>query len=273
MNLLKFDSKLPSLADNTLPAIPSFGGNTLPENVEKAETALAELEPLGKIWNHSHSQWMWRHLNLSSFSPIKNLRQISAEISRKKSALIEVKFSYYRKQISLEKINQLLDESEEGLERTELQVDKAEIESGMAGTRLAIEGALKDVLTLHDLYLQIKEQTGEITEADAEAVESLTHLQRSIQQCLRDIRQFGSITKGEQEYLEQIGVNPSKMQHTLQAYLEEEERSDWSTAGLAKFVQELSDELINVYKVDITRMKVQGFDSNPKLEHLTNGSG
>ena len=72
MNLLKFNDKLPSLADNTLPAIPSFGGNTLPENVEKAETALAELEPLGKIWNHSHSQWMWGHLNLSSFSPIKN---------------------------------------------------------------------------------------------------------------------------------------------------------------------------------------------------------
>lgn len=273
MSLLKVTNKLPSLAVNTLPAISSFGGNTLPANVEKAETALAEMEPLGKIWNHSHSQWMWRHLNLSSFSPIKNLRQISAEITKKKSALDQTKYKYYKKQIAIEKIKQLLDESEEGLDRIQLQVRKAEMESNLTGAQRLIDGALKDILTLHDLYNQIKKQTGEVTEADAEAVESLAHLQRSIQQCLRDVRQFGAITKGEQEYLEQIGVNPSKMQDTLRSYVMEEAQDDWSTSGLASFVVGLSEELINVHKVDVIRMKVQGFDSDAKLEYMTNGKG
>ena len=272
MSILKVTTKLPSLAEDTLPAIPSFGGNTLPENVRKAETALVEMESLGKIWNHSHSQWMWRHLNLSSFSPIKNLRQISAEIEKKKQALEGIKFKYYKKQIALEKINQSLDESDEGLNRTELQVRKAEIEAHFINWQRLIDGALKDILTLYDLYNQIKQQTGEVTEADMESVESLAHLQRSIQQCIRDVRQFGSITKGEQEYLEQIGVNPSKMQSILRSYIMEEEKDDWSTSGLANFVQKLSEDLINVHKVDIIRMKVQGFDPNAKNEYMTNGA-
>ncbi len=90
-------NELSVFVEKALPAIPSFGGHTLTENVKKAESALVEMESLGKIWNHSHSQWAWRHLNLSSFSPIKNLRQISAEIEKKKAALNETKYKYYQK--------------------------------------------------------------------------------------------------------------------------------------------------------------------------------
>jgi len=265
-------NELSVFVEKTLPAIPSFGGRTLTENINKAESALVEMEPLGKIWNHSHSQWAWRHLNLSSFSSIKNLRQISAEIEKKKAALNETKYKYYKKQISLEKVKKQLEESEDELDRISLQVRKAEIEHHLTGSQRLIDGALKDVMTLYDLYNQIKKKTGEITEADAEEVESVSHLQRSIQQCIRDVRYCGAITKGEQEYLEQIGVNPSKMQGVLRAYVEKEEQGDWSTGNLAEFVIDLSNDLINIYKVDLTRMKVQGFDSDIKHEYLTNGT-
>ena len=86
------------------------------------------------------------------------------------------------------------------------------------------------------------------------------------------MRYCGAITKGEQEYLEQIGVNPSKMQGVLRAYVEKEEQGDWSTGNLAEFVLVMSNDLINIYKVDLTRMKVQGFDSDIKHEYLTNGA-
>ncbi len=265
-------NELSVFVEKALPAIPSFGGRTLTENIKKAESALVEMEPLGKIWNHSHSQWAWRHLNLHSFSPIKNLRQISAEIEKKKAALNETKYKYYKKQISLERVKKQLEESEDELDRISLQVRKAEIEHHLTGSQRLIDGALKDVMTLYDLYNQIKKTTGDITEADAEAAESVSHLQRSIQQCIRDVRYCGAITKGEQEYLEQIGVNPSKMQGILRAYVEKEEHGDWSTGNLAEFVIGLSDELINVCKVDLTRMEVQGFDSDIKHEYLTNGA-
>jgi len=265
-------NELSVFVEKTLPAIPSFGGRTLTENIKKADLAIVEMEPLAKIWNHSHSQWAWRHLNLSSFSPIKNLRQISAEIEKKKAALNETKFKYYKKQIELEKVKKQLEESEDELDRISLQVRKAEMEHHLTESQRLIDGALKDVMTLYDLYNQIKKKTGDITEADAEKVESVSHLQRSIQQCIRDVRYCGAITKGEQEYLEQIGVNPSKMQGILRAYVEKEEQGDWSTGNLAEFVIGLSDELINVCKVDLTRMEVQGFDSDIKHEYLTNGA-
>ena len=158
------------------------------------------------------------------------------------------------------------------MDRISLQVRKAEIEHHLTGSQRLIDGALKDVMTLYDLYNQIKKTTGDITEADAEAAESVSHLQRSIQQCIRDVRYCGAITKGEQEYLEQIGVNPSKMQGILRAYVEKEEHGDWSTGNLAEFVIGLSNDLINVCNVDLARMEVQGFDSAIKHEYLTNGT-
>jgi hypothetical protein len=266
-------NELSVFVEKALPAIPSFGGRTLIENIKKADLALVEMEPLAKIWNHSHSQWAWRHLNLSSFSPIKNLRQISAEIEKKKAALNETKYKYYKKQIALEKIKKLIEESPiDDLDRIQLQVRQGEIEHHLTESQRMIDGALKDVMTLYDLYNQIKKKTGDITEADAEEVESISHLQRSIQQCIRDIRYCGAITKGEQEYLEQIGVNPSKMQGILRAYVEKEEQDDWTTNNLADFVVGLSHDLINECKVDLARMKIQGFDSDVKHEYLTNGA-
>ena len=88
-------------------------------------------------------------------------------------------------------------------------------------------------------------------------------------QCIRDVRQQGSITKGEQEYLEQIGVNPTKMQARIRQYVADEEASsDWSTTSLHEFVAGVVDELIDVLKVDRTRMELMGFSAD-HLDYIT----
>lgn len=43
----------------------SFGQVTFKENIDKVDTALANVGDLQNIWNHSHTQWMWKHINLS----------------------------------------------------------------------------------------------------------------------------------------------------------------------------------------------------------------
>jgi hypothetical protein len=135
--------------------------------------------------------------------------------------------------------------------------------------RRLIDGALKDVLTLHDLYNQLKDKVGDITEEDVEKEESKAHLQRSITQCVRDVRQSGSITKGEQQYLEQIGVNPSKMQEVIRAYVQQEKGMGWSTEPLGDFVRQITDELIDSEQVDIKRMRMQGFNHEYNTNFLT----
>jgi hypothetical protein len=113
---------------------------------------------------------------------------------------------------------------------------------------------------LTELYEQVQDQIKEFDEEDMEKSESKAHLKRSLVQCIRDVRQQGHITKGEQEYMEQIGVNPSKIQGLIRAYVQEEANStDWGTQGLYDFVDGVVNELIDDHKVDVERMAIMGF--------------
>jgi len=243
----------------------SFGQVTFKENIEKVDKALANVGDLQNIWNHSHTQWMWKHINLSWLSPHKNMRQISAEVTRKKGALNEAKWKHIQNELKIKKIEEEL-ENPEGLTKwreIELNIKLAQLREGLAEGATHIEGAMKDILALNELYEQLKDKISDFSEEDIEAEETRTHLKRSIVQCIRDVRQSGSITKGEQEYMEQIGVNPSKIQRLLREYVKAEETSEnWDVSDLYTFVDELVVELTEKHKVDIKRMELQGFDPN-----------
>ena len=237
----------------------SFGQVTFKENIDKVDQALANVGDLQNIWNHSHTQWMWKHINLSWLSPHKNMRQISAEVSRKKGALNEAKWKHIQNELKIKKIEEELSKPEQLTKwrEIELNIKLAQMREGH------IEGAMKDILALNELYEQLKARLSDFSEEDIEAEETKTHLKRSIVQCVRDVRQSGSITKGEQEYMEQIGVNPSKLQRLLREYVKAEESSEnWDVSDLYSFVDDLVVELTEKHKVDVKRMELQGFDPN-----------
>jgi hypothetical protein len=247
----------------------SFGGLTFKENSEKVDLAIQNTDELQTIWNHSHTQWMWKHLNLSWHSPMKNMRQISAEVSRKKAALNEAKWKHVQNEVKIKKIEEELRNPEllEYWREVDLKIKLAQLQEGLAEGSTIIEGAMKDILALNELYEQLKERVSNFSEEDVEAEETRTHLKRSIVQCIRDVRQQGSITKGEQEYLEQIGVNPMKMQNILRNYVKSEaEQDSWDVSGLYTFVDGVVEELIQQHQVDKIRMDLQGF----KQEYIGN---
>lgn len=241
----------------------SFGQVTFKENIEKVDQALANTNDLQNIWNHSHTQWMWKHINLSWLSPHKNMRQISAEVSRKKAALNEAKWKHIQNELKIKKIEEELSKPStlDKWREIELNIKLAQLREGLAEGATHIEGAMKDILALNELYEQLKGKLSDFSEEDIEAEETKTHLKRSIVQCIRDVRQSGCITKGEQEYMEQIGVNPSKLQRLLREYVKAEETSSsWDVSDLYTFVDDLVKELTETHKVDIKRMELQGFD-------------
>ena len=86
----------------------SFGALTFAENAARTDLALQNVSELQNIWNHSHSQWTWKHLNLSYHAPYRNMRQIAAEISRKKSALNEAKWGQVDAELKVRKIEEQL---------------------------------------------------------------------------------------------------------------------------------------------------------------------
>lgn len=252
----------------TLAKTDSFGGRSLAENSVLVDKALENTKDLQNIWNRSHSEWTWKHINLSYHSPQKNMRQIAAEITSKKNALNDAKWRQVKNEIKIRKLEEKLSNSNiEYWEEVEGKVKLAQLREGIVEGSLYIEGAMKDVLALNSLYEQLKKQLSEFSEYDIEKEESKSHLKRSLVQCIRDVRQYGSITKGEQEYMEQIGVNPGKIQQMIRQYVAEEASSeDWSTEGLHDFVDHVVSNLIDNCKVDEIKMKRMGFDHEPNQE-------
>ena len=244
--------------------LPSFGGKSLIENVAAVDDALAKTKYLQDIFNKSHSQWAWRHLTISYLSPTRNLRQIAAELDRKRGALWEAKWRCIERHQDIDELNEQIKEQHPPSRRLELALQRKIEEQAMATTK--IEGAMKDVLTLSSLYDDLIEKYDIRTEADFEANETYSHLCRSLIQALRDIRQYGIITSGNQEYLEQIGIVPTKVLLELKSRIEHEAASDeWGTRDLHDYICNLAKKL-EPYAAQ--RMELMGFTNEPINEGL-----
>ena len=272
------DKKVPLsmvFGHGTLGNIQSFGGKSLMQNTVEVDKALANVGELETIWNHSHTQWTWKHINFSYHSPMKNMRQISAEISSKKGALNTAKWKQVKNEVKIRKIQDQLDKGNldgtlDYWKEVDLKIKLAELQEGMVEGARYIEGAMKDVLAMNEMYEQLKTKVNSFSEYDMELEESKSHLKRSLVQCIRDVRQGGSITKGEQEYMEQIGVNPMKVQKAIRIYVaSEEEDESWDVSKLHEFVDNMTNELIDFYKVDQKVLELKGFDPEP-FESYTN---
>jgi len=250
----------------------SFGGKNIVENAARVQQAIDNVGELQNIWNHSHSQWAWKHINMSFHSPIRNMRQVAAEMGNKKNALDSAKWRQVENEIKLRKLEEKLKNGIENgtldyWKEVELKVKLAQMKEGFAEGMTYIEGAMKDVLALEEIYQQLKSKVSNFSEYDVEKEETISHMKRSLVQCLRDVRQMGAISKGEQEYVEQIGINPSKLQMILKQYVENEAKSDsWDVGDLHEFVDSLARELSETYKVDQKVLLLQGMDPEPNEE-------
>ena len=246
--------------------IQSFGGTSLAENSVKVDKVLQNSYELQRIWNRSHSNWLWRHVNLTYHSPYTNIRQLAAEIQKKRQTVNSAKWRQLRSEMKIRKMEDRLAEMQEKDEpdkykEAELMISIAEAKEGMADGMAYIEGAMKDVLELGDLYDQMKEKHGNFSETDIEHEETKSHLRRSIVQSLRDVRQSGRISKGEQEYMEQIGVNVSKMEAEMQKYTawERSDNAPWDNSALFDFVEQMTQKLYDA-KVAEKRMELLGLE-------------
>lgn len=249
--------------------IESFGGVSLAENALKVDKVLQDAYPLQRIWNRSHTNWLWRHVNLTYHSPLQNIRQLAAEIQKKKGAINSAKWGQIKSEIAIRRLEERLAAGDlHPMKETEIIISLSQAKEAMADSMAYIEGAMKDILELGDLHQQLINKHGPITETMVEEEETRTHLRRSLVQCLRDVRQTGTITKGEQEYLEQIGANVSKVQAEMQNYVQWERSDDapWDNDGLFTFIDDLTDVLLKS-KVAEKRMELLGLEEKVNVEN------
>jgi hypothetical protein len=137
------ESKQVAIKD-LFPETKSYGGNSLAVNIDKAETAIANVQYTERIWDRSRSQWMLKHLTCSQADGWMRLRQIGAEMNRKRQALNEAKFGYLKSKMKIGVKREEMDEASPANYRL-LEVEIMELESQMQEVLVKVEGEASSI--------------------------------------------------------------------------------------------------------------------------------
>ena len=298
---------MPTLRDvygrGALAELKSFGGKSLAINMGRVDKAITETRELSQVYNRNHSAWTRTYINLDSYDPWFNMRQVAAEVSSRRAALTETKWKHIENEIEVKRLMIKLRKYEDHFQKLDsapsvdglVEIDKpiiidiedgvevilnpdrqlaeldaykirteiAKLQEGMLNGMSHIEGAMKEILILAELYEQLQVELNNFNESDYEKHNARAHLRQALAQSLRDVRGGGSISKGEQRFLEQIGVNPGRLQEELREFIElEKDTDDMSITLLKTFIDSTADKII---KSGVISQKAKLFGLNPEM--------
>lgn len=198
----------------------------------------------------TQSAFMDNMLTVSHPTPIRNLRQILAEVNKTMQALRESHFSLKRKEIEIKKYEKKLLTEEDELERELIQVEIDDRLSGIEVTKGYISGAIRKITNYIIQYKSILDSIGvsSFDEIDFEAEEEKYHIMKAFDQALTAARtRGGTIDEGNHIYLNQIGINGASAQKDLLAYLHKESQcfsrgEEPSHEMILTFLNEMSEK-------------------------------
>lgn len=170
------------VADFVSSRLPAISAKTDPINRSNTQTTLT----------------MMTLTMMNGQSPLRQVRQILAEISAKKSALAEAQVNYAKL-----KCQDIIGDDE-----------VANAERRLNGYRLhslevSVENAIKDIATLISAYDALVANHGieNWTEEDMERAEARHHVRRGFELLYRNLIEGGSAREASIEYLQQFGVH------------------------------------------------------------------
>jgi len=238
---------------------------------KKTAESLIKCEYATKIWNRSRSGMMLRNMTVGGeYSSLRQMRQVAAEIKMKHLAMIEAKYKILKRRKKAEIKREKANTESNKLKRDLLILEAEELESRAVMVEEPYIGAMREVVELsrlHDfLEKKIREEHGKFDEEVFELEESKYWVRRSFDQSLRDIRQFGNITVGNQELLEHIGFDPFVVKKMLIDFLKDNEnRTDVNGQHILKFLDVCAEKFCNV---SVARMKFLGLPYDVDNKHL-----
>lgn len=257
------------------------------EKLNKIAVRMDEINRGLNAFSKTNTQFVALGLTLSEATPERNIRQIHAQIESKRGALSESQFRLLKQQNDLkrkllkrEEIN--LEEVGDGkkykndaykqldLERIDIEIE--EIKTRMVDGRVHIEQAIKEIGMYQDAYDDIVKSFSldSWDEIDMENADVIYNLKRCFLQSLRSCRQMGFINEPNQEWLEQLGINPSFVQFEIIKFLESEREvmdkiasSDTPFMDNMDVIDQFVDHLVTKYKdFPIERIKSRGMSTH-----------
>lgn len=211
MNNLQLTNNFPTLT------LSNDALNRIEKNMPEINRAL---QSFGRTNSQTTAKLMSLTM-LTSGSPYRVLRQCAAEIQKRYSALEETMFNLREAQIKAELIRRTTNDP-----LTLLQAEKEE--SKIYNSKLAIEGALKDIASFQEAYNQIRINNNireDWDEEDFEKAEVIHHTRTAFLHAYRDVMATGLLNMGTLEYLHQFGIHPHAAFNEVRSYIDSIEKN------------------------------------------------
>ena len=184
---------------------------------------------------------------LGGQSAFRMLRQILAEVEKRKGALSESQVSHAKLVREIKKLERLTAEDDDPVIAAKYRKACVNITT----LEQKINGSFKDIATLIDAYNNIKETRGISDEWDEEAFENEEkkhHVRRCFEMMYRNLLDGGRVSTSTIEYMQQFGVHPQICQKEVSGYIAyTDDRIQQGGVLHANDLEDFLDEMGNKY--------------------------
>ena len=186
--------------------------------VEKVTEYLPELDQKTKAFGSQNSQTTLTMMSLTMLggqSSFRMLRQILAEVEKRKGALSDSQVSHAKLVRDIKKLENQTDDPVQAAKYRKACVSITTLEG-------KINGSFADIAILIDAYNNIKETQGisdEWDEVSFENAEKKHHVRRCFEMMYRNLLDGGKVCISTIEYMQQFGVHPQICQKEVQGYI------------------------------------------------------
>ena len=186
--------------------------------VEKVSKYLPELDQKTKAFGSQNTQTTITMMTLTMLggqSPYRMLRQILAEVEKRKGALSESQVTHAKMMKEIKNLEGQMDDPVQAARYRKACVSITTLEN-------KINGSFKDIAILIDAYNNIKQTKGISDEWDEESFENEEkkhHVRRCFEMMYRNLLDGGRVSTSTIEYMQQFGVHPQVCQKEVQGYL------------------------------------------------------
>jgi len=195
--------------------------------IERIEEAYPAIQSDSMSFYKSHSQFMETMLVVTALTPIRNARQILAEVNKARQALEEAVVNNEQRSVKRDIKLRAANNETDKLKKKLFELDAKKYEIDIKNTENYIFGAVRKVSAYMTQYQSILKSMGrtELTEEDFEKEEERYHIGKAFEQALLAARSHGGvIDEGNHIYLHQIGINGGMAQMEVSHYLALEQK-------------------------------------------------
>ncbi len=195
------------------------------KKIAKISENMVEVDRAVKSFGKSNTQVTSKLMSLtmlSAYSPYHTIKQILAQIEKKRGALSESTFGLRKKNVEIKMLKKRISEEEDPLKVEMFYIEIEEIQSNASTSMAYIEAALKEIGSYQNSYKEICKSNNipeDWDELDMERGEVEHHLKSMFRNGVRDVLASGRLGMGTMEYMEQFGVNPAYALPLISGYV------------------------------------------------------